>query len=588
MRFRVDWRVRSFAQAAAGAQPETDRLERVLAINRTDGRPRLDDVAIGSWGVTMILPDKESLKVEFKSDRKGLPDEDLIETVVGMANAEGGDIFLGVEDDGTPTGLHPRHAATEMLAAMIGNRTQPSVAARVETQRAANGKDVVRISVPMMREIVMTSSGKLLRRRLSSNGEPCTMPMHPYEIASRQSRFGRFDFSAQPCPDATPSDIDPAERLRLRQTITTYRGDRSLVDLSDEELDGALGLVTRVEGISVPTHAGMLLIGRPDRLRTLVPTHEVLFQELQGTNVRANEGMRLPLIALAERVAALFDGRYAEEEMMSGMFRVPLPNYDRAAFREGLINALSHRDYAVNNAVYVRFTDDGLSISNPGGFVEGVSTENILVAEPHSRNPLLADALKRIGLAERTGRGVDNIFRAVLRAGRPMPAYSESAGASVKLQFPSRAADTTFVNLLIKLRERLGSEPNLEMLIVLRALRDAGEASHAELSRLAQRPVEEALSTLHEAGVITSVRAEGVRLARVAGEAEDAADDQVHLRRRIMEHMATKERITRREAAGLLAISEDQTKRLLTSLVDAGELTRDGRGRSTSYTRHSQ
>ena len=58
----------------------------------------------------MSLPEKESLTVEFKSDRNRLPDKDLIEEIVGLTNTEGGDLYLGVEDDGIPTGLHPKHA----------------------------------------------------------------------------------------------------------------------------------------------------------------------------------------------------------------------------------------------------------------------------------------------------------------------------------------------------------------------------------------------------------------------------------------------------------------------------------------------
>ncbi|WP_295622647.1 helix-turn-helix domain-containing protein, partial [uncultured Lamprocystis sp.] len=53
------------------------------------------------------LPPAESLTVEFKSDRKKLSDIDLVEALVCLANAEGGELWLGVEDDGTPTGLHP-------------------------------------------------------------------------------------------------------------------------------------------------------------------------------------------------------------------------------------------------------------------------------------------------------------------------------------------------------------------------------------------------------------------------------------------------------------------------------------------------
>ncbi|WP_293351561.1 MULTISPECIES: helix-turn-helix domain-containing protein [unclassified Microcoleus] len=77
------------------------------------------------------IPEQESLTVEFKSDRTRLPDKDLIETVVCLANTDGGFIYLGVEDDGTVTGLHPQHQNLSTLAATIGNRTNPPVSVRL-------------------------------------------------------------------------------------------------------------------------------------------------------------------------------------------------------------------------------------------------------------------------------------------------------------------------------------------------------------------------------------------------------------------------------------------------------------------------
>jgi ATP-dependent DNA helicase RecG len=78
------------------------------------------------------IPEKESLTVEFKSDQKRLPDRDLLEAVVCLTNSDGGDIYLGVEDDGTPTGLHPEHMNLMGMATMIDNRTIPPISVRVE------------------------------------------------------------------------------------------------------------------------------------------------------------------------------------------------------------------------------------------------------------------------------------------------------------------------------------------------------------------------------------------------------------------------------------------------------------------------
>ena len=71
------------------------------------------------------IPKKESLTIEFKSDKKKLSDEVIIDSVVAFANTEGGDLYLGVEDDGTVTGRHKEHCDFTQLAAFIANKTIP-------------------------------------------------------------------------------------------------------------------------------------------------------------------------------------------------------------------------------------------------------------------------------------------------------------------------------------------------------------------------------------------------------------------------------------------------------------------------------
>ena len=64
-----------------------------------------------------MSPMGETLKVEFKSDLKQLPDRELVATVMNLSNTEGGDILLGVEDNGSITGLHPNHLNTMGIVA---------------------------------------------------------------------------------------------------------------------------------------------------------------------------------------------------------------------------------------------------------------------------------------------------------------------------------------------------------------------------------------------------------------------------------------------------------------------------------------
>ncbi|EPN37980.1 helix-turn-helix domain-containing protein, partial [Pseudomonas syringae] len=242
------------------------------------------------------LPPRESLTVEFKSDRIKLPDRELIEALVCLANAEGGELWLGVEDDGTPTGLHAEHHLLEGLAGMVAARTSPSLNVQAEAIDL-DGVAVAHIHVPKAQSEVATTSGVYLRRRLKHDGTPECIAMLPHERSSRASSFGLLDVSAQPVAGATLADLDPLERERLRQAVQQYGGDRVLLELDDEALDGALLLTARQpDGMRVPTLTGLLLIGRETSLRQLVPTHEFAFQVLAQQAVRFNEFRRFPLL----------------------------------------------------------------------------------------------------------------------------------------------------------------------------------------------------------------------------------------------------------------------------------------------------
>ncbi len=553
-----------------------------------EGSPLVGVEAECHWRSEAVsaLPERETLTVEFKSDRKCLPDDDLVEAVVGMANAEGGAVYLGVEDDGTPTGLHPRHASVISLAAMIGNRTTPPLAVRVEASLVDNIQ-VVGIRVPMMREVIATASGKLLRRRMGSDGKPRTVPMHPYEIPQRLAFLGLFDASAQPCPGATQEDLDPLERGRLRSLIERYRGEANLLDLSDQELDGALGLVTRSEGLVVATVCGVLLIGREASLRRLIPTHEVLFQDLHGTEVRVNISLRDPLLRLIERLLELVEARNEELEMEIGPYRVPAPRYDRLACREAICNALVHRDYTLNNAVYVRLTEGGLTISNPGGFLEGVSPRNLLTVEPRPRNRFLADALKRIGMTERTGRGVDRIYEGVLRYGRRAPSYDRSDSMSVTLDLDCGPADLAFMRDLLNAQERLGIALPVDALVALSVLRARGAASLGQIAEAVQKPEDAAQETaalLERAGLVRG-RGRSGNYTLSASTGGEPRIDPAEFERLVMAYVEGNGTITRRAAMALCGVGPDRAKRLLNALVARGVLVMHGDRKAAFYER---
>ena len=187
---------------------------------------------------------KETLSKEFKSDRdKGLPDSELVEAVVALANTDGGCVYLGVEDDGTATGVQRKHQDPVGLSAMIANRTVPPISVRA--QLVGDGVTVIQVDVPKSHSVVSTKSGRILRRMMKVDGTPESVPMYPYEIATRLSDLGKLDYSAQPVPGATREDFDPLERDRLRKIRGTDQlSERDVRDLLDavhagEEVPGS-------------------------------------------------------------------------------------------------------------------------------------------------------------------------------------------------------------------------------------------------------------------------------------------------------------------------------------------------------------
>ena len=544
------------------------------------------------------LPPSESLTIEFKSDRKRLSDNDLVEALVCLANSDGGELWLGVEDDGTPTGLHADHLMLVGLPGLVAARTSPSLNVTVESL-AVDGVAVACIAVPKAVSEVATASGVYVRRRLKHDGTPECVPMLPHDRISRAATLGLLDVSAQPVAGATLADFNPLERERLRQAVQKYGGDRVLLELDDEAMDGALGLSVRLpDGQRVPSLAGLLIIGREEALRRLVPTHEFAFQVLAEQAVRFNEFRNVPLLHAIEWLETNFRPYNPEEELQVGLFRVPVPKVDLGAFREAVANALIHRDYHRLGAVHVRLENEALVVSNPGGLMDGVTLANLLTTEPRPRNRVLADAMKRIGVVERSGRGVDKIFRGLLKFGRPAPDYSRTDANSVIVRLGTDAADLDFRRLVVEEEGRRGSELPIDSLIALAAVRELKRVTADELAGRIQRDAGSAKHTLEalcEAGLVEAHGATRARSYTLSAGVYQAVGDKAAYTRQagftpiqheqmVLNYVRQHGRIKRAEVMELCRLSSDQAAKLLKKLKARGALLQQGERRGSSYT----
>jgi ATP-dependent DNA helicase RecG len=540
-----------------------------------------------------LIAGAETLDVEFKGEEaRALSDGDLVEAVVCLANRPGnapGWLLVGVEDDGRVTGARPRHADRTdplRLQALIAHRTRPSLSARVQIVRLGD-QDVIAVEVPAARAPVGTSDGKYLRRALGGDGQPACLPLHFHEMQGLQADRGLLDYSALAVPDARWDDLDPLEFERFRRFIreSQGRGDASLVDLPDVELAKALGAIQANHAASSVHALGLLLFGREESLRRLLPVHEVAFQVLSGLEVRVNDFFRWPLLRVMDELLARFRAQNREEELLVGMLRVGVPDYPPAAFREGVANALIHRDYTRLGAVHVQWHDDRIEVSNPGGFPEGVRLDNLLVTQPRPRNPLLADAFKRAGVVERTARGIDTIFFEQLRNGRPAPSYARSNETGVVLVLPGGKANLAFARLVAE--ESQAQRPlGLDDLLLLNHLWIDRRLTTEEAARLIQKPEGEArgrLQRLVEAGFAEArgerkgrswhlAAATYRRLGEKTAYVHQRGFEPMQQEQMVLQYVEKHGSIGRGEVAELCRLSPPQAYRLLKRLEKHGKI----------------
>lgn len=546
--------------------------------------------------MSRIIPLKETLTVEFKSDKKKYGDADLFEDVVAFANTDGGDLYLGVEDDGEITGVHKDHSNPITLSAFIANNTVPPISTRVEI--VEEGLPVLKITVPKSYGgIVATRSGKILRRRLKSDGTPENIPMYPTEVATRLSDLRLLDYSAMVILEASVEDFDILEIERLRRIILSYDGDKALLELDNAELLKALGFTREQNGVVYPTMSGILMVGKVPSIKRFVPTEKASFQVLEGTNVRVNEDFVLPVLASIEKLTSFMEVWNPQQELEMGLFRMPAPEFDKRSLREAIVNAFSHRDYSKMGRVRVAISDEGLTVANPGGFIEGVTIENLLTAEPHGRNQLLADALKRVGLAEKTGRGIDRIFEGSLIYGRALPDYSATTSATVSLFIPRCMPDVQLAKMIADEQNRLGRPLPINTLLVLNMLKDMPRSDVKQLSEalnLSEILVKTVLDKSIENGLVEAYgggRGRNYILShnlfqdksKSIGYVRQRDIDETRYAELILNMARNNEFISRADVMKLLHVKDSKAYGLLKKLAEEGYLIPVNKGRYAKY-----
>lgn len=423
------------------------------------------------------------------------PKEDMrvaIEYAACFANAQGGVIVFGVADR-TRTRAAAIHGAKgyklDTWRRDIYDHTRPNLTVSVEelTVPEGTGKLLVVRVAPGSDPPYGTMQGAFKQRV----GKNC-MPMDPRAFARTRISTGAVDWSGEPAEGVDRSDLDPVEIARARNVLRRFRPQSELLNVNDDALLIGLGAVRKKR----VTRAGLLLFGREPLLVEHCPQHQVhyVYQPTE-TRVARNDSHRIGLLHTLERIEQVFTSpANPEQELSSGLFKLRIPAFPVEVVREAVLNAVTHRDYSDPGEVLLRHTPRQLVVTSPGGFLAGITPQNILRHEPVARNRLLAEMFEKLGLVERAGIGRRRIFIPLLEYGKRVPEY-ESDGSRVTLHLFDGTFDERMALLVAKWRGE-GREIDLDGLLVLTFMKEQAFIDARAAAELLQLSLQDARAVL--------------------------------------------------------------------------------------------
>lgn len=437
----------------------------------------------------------ESINLEYKDDTKNHFSDDLIiKACVGLANAEGGVVLVGVTDEGRFVGsARAAKGDPQALSAMIAERTNPNINTNVFFIEEDN-KTLVVIEVPKNPTVTSTKNGLYLKRRINSKGKPENSPMSVDEIIRGTTRLGLNDLSATSLSTFDINDIDLELVQKISQEIVKKAPTSSEIEIFSKDpmyILNSLGLLDRQGN---PIIATLLLFGKKESIIEKIPNHFVQYQVFGSTGeILKNEKFYDPIVTLLPKLISMPELSKNTDEIIVNGRSIVIPEYSKHALREAFANALVHRDYTMHSGIQIQVFSNELKISSAGGFLEGITVDNLLSVPPTPRNRRLAEAMTRMKFVETSGRGIDLIYFSQARFGRPAPDYSETTKNCVIVRLHGGQANLDFCKLIFSL-----GEPNIMEMLILNALFYQRNMNIQQTATLLQCPEIRAKEILHQ------------------------------------------------------------------------------------------
>ena len=539
-----------------------------------------------------ILKIGESINTEFKSWNKVSDMKKRInlavDELIAFANNKGGTLYFGVEDNGEVTGCDGNYDLQNIIES-IYEKTRPSIFVDPE-EIEYNGKKVIALTVASDGITHATTDGRCLKR-LGKNSKP----FYPDEMSNRYSEIQSSDFSGRILSDSTEDDINKLEVYKLKEKLKARNPESTLADMDDIAFLRDLALVKSDSANIKLTVAGLLFVGKEQAINRLLPQAEVIYLHYSESNLEeydARLDMKAPIISVIDRLSEKIQDSNRIVNVQVGLFRLEIVDFPEKVFQEALLNALSHRDYQSQGAVYVKHYPDKIVIENPGAFLDGITENNIITHPSVPRNKLIAETLQHLKYVQRTGQGVDIIFREMISSGKPFPEY-KSYNDAVSLTIYSAIDDIDFVKFIANEENGLSRSFSLSELMILRYLKDNRKITMSEAESLIQEArdqAQNACNNLKRYGLIELSGNEYMLTAKIYDELKNSVDytkdkaiQYIKAREMILEYIRDRGFINNELVRELCGFSQKQARIILQRMRKENLIELSEKGRYAKY-----
>ena len=362
--------------------------------------------------------DKKSIR--FLQEER--PDwRELAKDAVCFANAYGGHIHIGLEDDQDDPA--PAQRIPPEWPAMVRRRImENSSNVVVETQviTAPNGGEYLDVVVQRSTGTPASTWNKRFYMRV---GDECR-PIGGDDLLHLMTDKAAFIWELQPT-QVPAHDADPKKRAAFIQGIRS--SERVTAHVKGMAADELLEHYQLAHGGRL-THLGVLWLGTQAQRARLPNAPVVYFIKYDEAE---NKVAKISWDDHARNPQELLDAIWREVpdwregiEVGDGIFRRTIPHYEEVVVRELVANALVHRPYTTSGAIFINLYPDRLEIHNPGLLPLGVTPVNIL-HQSKPRNEKLAKVFHDLLLMEREGSGYDRVYASLLTQGKGLPLVVE-------------------------------------------------------------------------------------------------------------------------------------------------------------------